>query len=211
MILIGQYDSPFVRRVAIAMRLYGFEYEHRAWSVFRDAEKIADYNPLRRVPVLVLDDGEVLVETMCILEALDEMVGHERAMLPHSGPQRRRAMKVCALAGGLTDKAVSLVYEQLVHKRATQSWVARCEAQIRGTLNLLEEDRAGHHAAWWMGDDIAHADLAVAAGLKFLSEVPGNTIQISGWPALARHSETCEAMDVFRDTYQAFHAPGAED
>ena len=57
MILIGQYDSPFVRRTAIAMRLYGLGYEHRPWSTFGDAEKIRPYNPLLRVPTLVLDDG----------------------------------------------------------------------------------------------------------------------------------------------------------
>ena len=54
MILIGQYDSPFVRRVAIAMRLYGLAYEHRPWSTFGDADKLAAFNPLRRVPTLVL-------------------------------------------------------------------------------------------------------------------------------------------------------------
>jgi hypothetical protein len=48
MILIGQYDSPFVRRVAIAMRLYGFAYEHRPWSTFADADKLSVYNPLHR-------------------------------------------------------------------------------------------------------------------------------------------------------------------
>ena len=63
MILIGQYDSPFVRRVAIAFRLYAMAYEHRPWSTFGDAERIAQYNPLRRVPALVLDDGEVLIES----------------------------------------------------------------------------------------------------------------------------------------------------
>ena len=52
MILIGQYDSPFVRRVAIALRLYGIAFEHRPWSTFGDAEKIAPYNPLRRVPMM---------------------------------------------------------------------------------------------------------------------------------------------------------------
>jgi glutathione S-transferase len=46
MFLIGQYDSPFVRRVAIAMRLYGIGFEHKPWSTFGDAEKIAPYNPL---------------------------------------------------------------------------------------------------------------------------------------------------------------------
>src|SRR5690242_660026 len=70
MILIGQYDSPFVRRVAIALRLYGIGYEHRPWSTFGDAERIAPFNPLRRVPTLVLDDGEVLIESGAILDHL---------------------------------------------------------------------------------------------------------------------------------------------
>jgi glutathione S-transferase len=57
MILIGQYGSPFVRRVGIALTLYEMPFEHRPWSVFRDAEKIRPYNPLTRVPTLVLADG----------------------------------------------------------------------------------------------------------------------------------------------------------
>jgi hypothetical protein len=76
MFLIGQYDSPFVRRVAIAMRLYGIAFEHRPWSTFGDADKIAPYNPLRRVPTLVLDDGEALIESAMILDHLDDLVGH---------------------------------------------------------------------------------------------------------------------------------------
>jgi len=66
-ILIGQYDSPFVRRVAIAMRLYGLAFEHRPWSVFGDAEKLREVNPLMRVPALVLNTGEVLIESFAIL------------------------------------------------------------------------------------------------------------------------------------------------
>ncbi|MEZ5776045.1 MAG: glutathione S-transferase N-terminal domain-containing protein, partial [Hyphomicrobiaceae bacterium] len=46
MILIGQYDSPFVRRVGIALGLYGMAFEHRPWSVFGDADKIRALNPL---------------------------------------------------------------------------------------------------------------------------------------------------------------------
>jgi glutathione S-transferase len=72
MILIGQFDSPFVRRVGIALRLYDLPFEHRPWSTFGDADKIAPYNPLRRVPTLVLDDGEVLIESTAILDHLDE-------------------------------------------------------------------------------------------------------------------------------------------
>jgi glutathione S-transferase len=67
MFLIGQYDSPFVRRVAIALRLYDLPFEHKPWSTFGDADKIAPYNPLRRVPTLVLDSGEALIESTAIL------------------------------------------------------------------------------------------------------------------------------------------------
>ena len=51
MILIGQYDSPFTRRVAIALRLYGLAFEHRPWSTFGDADKIAPFNPFTDTPV----------------------------------------------------------------------------------------------------------------------------------------------------------------
>src|SRR6476659_8489741 len=103
MILIGQYDSPFVRRTAIALRLYGLPFEHRPWSTFGDAEKIAPYNPLRRVPTLVLDGGEALIESFAILDYLDELVGPDKAMLARSGPERRRQLRICALATGLIE------------------------------------------------------------------------------------------------------------
>src|ERR1700761_3090526 len=130
MILIGQYDSPFVRRVAVALTLYGFEFEHRPWSVWSDADKLAQINPMRRVPTLVLDDGEVVIESGAILDALDEMAGPGRAMLPTSGPDRRRGLKVCALSTGLADKSVSLFYEGLLHEAPSQTWIDRCRAQI---------------------------------------------------------------------------------
>ena len=98
MFLIGQYDSPFVRRVAIAMRLYGIAFEHRPWSTFGDADKIAPYNPLRRVPTLVLDSGEALIESTAILDYLDETVGPDKAMLPARGDKRGET--VAALCAG---------------------------------------------------------------------------------------------------------------
>src|SRR6186713_1272846 len=86
MILIGQYDSPFVRRVALALRFYGLPFEHRPWSTFDDADKLAPFNPLRRVPTLLLDGGEVLIESTAMLDYLDELVGPEKAMIAASGP-----------------------------------------------------------------------------------------------------------------------------
>ena len=204
MILIGQFDSPFVRRVAIAMRLYGMAFEHRPWSVFGDADKLSAFNPLKRVPTLVLEDGEVLIESFCILDALDQMVGEGRALIASTGPDRREALKVCALAAGLADKAVSLVYERAIHDRSTPMWVERCRSQIGGVLDALEADRADRPGEWWFGANIGHADIAVAVALGFLADAHAGLFDLNHWPRLARHSIRCEALAPFLELKQAF-------
>jgi glutathione S-transferase len=212
MILIGQYDSPFVRRVAIAMRLYGMPFEHKPWSVFGDAEKIAQYNPLMRVPTLVLNTGEALIESQAILDALDQLAPPGMAMMPAVGAERRQAMRVCALASGLSDKAVSLVYEAAVHKRETQVWVDRCRSQIAGCLSELERSRAARTTPWWFGTGMGHADVAVACGLRFLGDAHPALFDLAeDWPLMAAHAARSESLPAFQEIQQAFKVtpPGA--
>ncbi|MEA2956465.1 MAG: hypothetical protein QOJ58_1965 [Alphaproteobacteria bacterium] len=196
-----------MRRVGIALRLYGFAFEHRPWSTFGDADKIAPYNPLRRVPTLVLDDGEVLVESTAILDHLDEIAGPSRAMIAENGPRRREALKVCALATGLGDKAVSLGYELLLHREKSDVWMKRCETQIAGVLDVLEADRAGRKSAFWFGDAIGHADIAVACVIRFTREAHPGVFDARRWPALAAHAEQCEALPPFQEIAQPFSVP----
>lgn len=212
MILIGQYDSPFVRRVGIALRLYGLAFEHRPWSAFGDAEKIAQFNPLRRVPTLVLDDGESLIESGAILDYLDELAtdgstGPARALIAESGPDRRRALKVCALATGLADKAVSLIYERVLHAQTSDAWVARCTAQIGAVLDALEQDRAGRPGPWWFGGSIGHADIAVACALRFLRDGHPVLFQEERWQHLNAHFSRCESLEPFQEISQPFLPP----
>ena len=207
MILIGQYDSPFVRRVAIALRLYGFDYEHRPWSAFGDAEKIELYNPLRRVPVLVLDDGEALIESSAILDHLDDLVGPARALIAGHGRKRRVALKTCALATGLADKAVSLLYERVLHDQTSERWSQRCSAQIAATLTALEMERSSLATPYWFGDAAGHADIAVACALRFTREAHQGVFDERRWPALAAHGHRCEALEVFRDIVQPLSPP----
>ena len=139
MFLIGQYDSPFVRRVAIAMRLYGVTFDHKPWSTFGDAEKIAPYNPLRRVPTLVLDTGEALIDSHIILDYLDELVGEDKAMIAPHGAERRRHLRICALATGLGDKSVS---------SSTRAYCARSSSSS-GSSAARRRCRA--HSTCWNG------------------------------------------------------------
>jgi glutathione S-transferase len=207
MILIGQYDSPFVRRVAIALRLYDLPFEHRPWSTFGDGDRIAPFNPLRRVPTLVLDNGEALIESAAILDHLDQTVGPSRAMIAAHGDLRRHALKVCALATGLSDKAVSLIYEVALHQATSDRWIDRCRMQIAAVLDVLAADRTARTTAFWFGDAIGHADIAVACALRFIGDAHPGLFDATRWPSLAAHAATCEALPVFQQVHQTFLPP----
>lgn len=207
MILIGQYDSPFVRRVAIAMSLYGVTFEHRPWSVFKNAADFAPFNPLIRVPTLVLESGDTVIERAYILDYLDELAGPEASLIARSGEARRRALKVCALATGLGDKAVALVYERLLHKEKSDVWVSRCLAQIGAVLDALESVYAGRHDQPWVGEKIGHADIAVACSLRFAREAHPALFVEGRWPALLALGDTCESLAAFKAFEQAFSPP----
>lgn len=207
MILIGQYDSPFVRRVAIAMTLYGMAYEHRTWSVFGDAERLGEINPLRRVPTLVCDDGVALLESHLILDYLDELAGPDRALVAASGLARRDALRICALACGIADKAVSLFYEMKLHDVASDIWTERCRAQIGGALTVLESERAVQTTPYWSGSTLGHADIATACVLRFVSEAHPGVIDRATIQALTDLADRCEAMEVFQTICQPFNPP----
>ena len=91
MILIGQYDSPVTRRVAIALHHYGIPFDRDTRSIFGDAAAVGKISPLTRIPALVLDDGEVLIDSAAILDHLDEQAG-DAVLIPASGPGRRRVL-----------------------------------------------------------------------------------------------------------------------
>ena len=207
MILIGQYDSPFVRRVGIALTLYGLPFEHRPWSSFADAEKIRPYNPLTRVPTLVLDDGAVLVDSHAMLDYLDSRVPAERALFPAQEPARHLALALAGLAAGFADKAVTLFYEKRMHREVSPAWADRCRAQIADTLAALEAARAAGTGPYWFGDRIGHADIMVAAALRFAAEAHPDVVSLAASPALAAAAARLEALPVFQQIQQTFIPP----
>ena len=202
--LIGQYDSPFVRRVAVTLSTYGLDFEHLPWSGFGDVDKIAAVSPLRRVPVLVMDDGAAFTDSFAIVEALDDLVGPAKASLARGGRDRRELLRLSGYAAGAADKAVSLVYERRLRDAAFPLWVDRCRAQIEGTLDLLEAARAGRTTPWLFDERPSHADVILGTTVRFVAEAHGGEFDWARWPALSAHSAQCEALPAFRDHQQAF-------
>jgi glutathione S-transferase len=139
MILVGQYDSPYVRRVAVSLRVLGFEYTHDTRSVFADFDAMRQVNPLGRIPSLTLDDGETLIDSGAILDWLDESVGPERALIPAKGAERRETLRRMALATGAMDKTVTAFYERIVRPTAYRypEWIERCRTQAVSAIEAL--------------------------------------------------------------------------
>ena len=212
MLLIGMFDSPFVRRVAVSLKLLGLPFEHANWSVGRDFDRIREYNPLGRVPTLVLSNGEKLFESAAILDYLDELVGPERALLPASGPDRRQALNLMAMATGAAEKGVLQVYERVFRPEAKrhQPWVDRCRVQMDAALREIDRymgDRGVSH--WRVGDRMTQADITAVCAFTFLND----TLRVAADPvvfqSLATLAARCESMPAFQDTRVAFFVPNS--
>jgi glutathione S-transferase len=199
MILVGQYDSPYTRRVAVSLRVLGLSYEQDPRSVFGDFESMRDVNPLRRVPSLVLDDGTVLIESSAILDWIDETVGPERALIPPSGTARRRAMHRVAMATGAMDKAAALALERIVRPKAYRwpEWIERCRTQATTALAALASE------PWPADERIDQVQITTAVMIRHMRMADPELLPRGRYPALDALSDRCEARPEFEATYPA--------
>jgi glutathione S-transferase len=212
-LLIGMFDSPFVRRVAISMQLLDIGYEHADWSVGRDFERIRQYNPLGRVPTLVLDDGEVLLESAAILDYLDDRVGTARALLPAAASERRRALQYIALSNGAAEKGREQIYERAFRppEKRHDPWLQRCRTQMHGALAVIEGYCQGLGAgSWLVGASLSQADITASCAFTFLRESQQPDDLSARYPRLAALVDQCEALAAFTNTHVPFFFPGGK-
>lgn len=196
MILVGQYDSPPTRRVAIALHHYGMPFTRDTRSIFGDAAAIATISPLTRIPALVLDDGEVLIDSAAILDFLDEESG-DRALCPASGPKRREVLQMTALAQGTLEKVAAVVYERHFHKGDAQSrdWLDRCLGQARAGLDELTRRLAGPYAC---GAALSHADVMITTLIWYMQDRMDEVLSVTAHAPLIALAEHCETLPAFR-------------
>jgi glutathione S-transferase len=140
MLLIGVNRSPFTRRVAITLNIYGLPFEQRALSGFKDRADVRAWNPLGRIPALVLDSGEVLVDSGAIVDHLDEVYGRGRALTPAAGADRRAVLKAAAIMMGACDKGLHAAYERnhTPPEKLHQPWIDDCIAQVTNALAAID-------------------------------------------------------------------------
>jgi glutathione S-transferase len=134
-ILLGTNQSPFTRRVAIAMQLLGIDYERRLWNTQKHAAELRHYNPMVRAPTLILDDGTMLVDSTTILHYL---FGAHRSevLLP---ADRTRVLAISGIAVSTMEKSTALFVEARLRSNGTPrpAEEEKLRDQIRTGLELL--------------------------------------------------------------------------
>jgi glutathione S-transferase len=216
MILIGMFDCPFVRRVAVSLRLLGVPFQHRNWSVVRDFELIRQFNPLGRVPALVQPDGEPLIDSTAILDFLDARVGPERALLPPAGDERRRALHIISLALGAANKSMLLIDETL-YRPEEKRYSARTECyrnQMHGALAEIDRLSRMQIGEWMVGRRMTQADITLTCVFSFLCDALELDQSRVLYPGLSALSARCEALPEFgelRAKFTPFHASHRAD
>lgn len=196
--LLGLYDSPFVRRVAISMHLYGIPFEHLSLSVFRHMEAMRPINPLFKVPMLTLPDGEILYESAYLLDYLDEMaIGRGLVPLtPRAGAARRQVLQLTTLAIIAVEKAVAMEYERKrPAERQWLDWSSRLREQMRQAFAMLEEQLTGE---FLFDNRLTQADISTAVAIGFVRYVLPHEWPGGDYPALERLADRLEASDAFR-------------
>lgn len=199
MILVGQYDSPYVRRVAVSLRVLGLAYQHDDRSVFSDFGEMLNINPLGRIPSLILDDGEVLLDSGSILDYLDQSVGPARALIPAAGAERRHALRRIALATGIIDKAGAAAYELLLRPEGLRwpAWIERCRTQASGAIEALAAE------AWPDTVMLDQPHITAACVMRYLQMTDTSLIPPGRYPALDRLAAHCERLPEFVATHPA--------
>lgn len=197
--LIGLYDSPYVRRVAVSLRLYGIEFEHVALSVFRHQDEMRKVNQLLKVPMLVLDDGEKLLDSSFILDYLDGEVPLEKRLTPVSGAARRQVQQQCATALVAVEKAVQVVYETSLRPKEYSyvPWVGRCTTQMHTAFAMME---ALPPSKALSGAPLTQADVTRAVVHRFASYALPAEFPTGRYPQLEQLSDYCEALPAFAQT-----------
>jgi len=198
--LIGMLDSPYVRRVAISLRLLGIAFEHRPVSVFRHFDTFATLNPLVKAPTLVTDDGTVLMDSTLILDHLPALTGTPlpRPLMPTDPAACRQALRVLGLALAACEKTVQMVYEQQLRPTDKQHspWLDRVHGQLAAAYQALEAELARTPLAV----DAAHIDQAgitAAVAWGFTQMVLPGVVPVGTHPRLSAHAAAAEQLAAF--------------
>ncbi len=164
--LLASKTSPYARkvRVVLAEKRIDFEFvEENAWNA---DTTVVLYNPLNKVPVLVLDDGTALYDSRVIVEYLDGVTPVSR-LVPENGRERALVKRCEALGDGIADAGIAVFLER---KRAAalqgKEWIARQLSKVEGGIAAAARELG--ERKFFYGEGMTLGDIAIACSLFWL-------------------------------------------
>jgi glutathione S-transferase len=198
--LIGMLDSPYVRRVAISAKRLGIPLEHQSVSVFRHFEQFQQINPVVKAPTLVLDDGEVLIDSTLILDYLEALAGPANSLMPRDLKQRLRSLRLIGLALAACEKSVQLYYERNLRPAEIQfePWVERVEGQLAAAYSALERELEMQPLK--TDGTIAQDGITLAVAWSFTHLVVPDQVDVNRFPQISAFTAYAEGLEDFVST-----------
>jgi glutathione S-transferase len=195
--LIGMLDSPYVRRVAVSLKVLGLPFTHEPVSVFRHFDQFTAINPVVKAPTLVTHEGTVLMDSTLILNHVERIVG--RSLMPAETPAYTRALRQIGLALAASDKSVAIVYEcnQRPEEKRYQPWMDRVGGQMLAALRELEREVSDD---WFAGDNVMQPEITTAIGWRFIQHMLPELVPADDFPQLVALSARAEKRPAFRET-----------
>lgn len=164
--LIAALASPYSRKVRIVLAEKKIEYEFIIENPGDPATRVPEYNPLGKIPVLILDDNTTLFDSRVIVEYLDHASPVGR-LIPDDTRARIQTRRWEALADGCTDAANAVVVEKRrAADKQSAEWIARQQGKIDRALKVMSEELGNR--TWCSGDHYSLADIAVGCALGYL-------------------------------------------
>jgi glutathione S-transferase len=195
--LIGMLDSPYVRRVAIALIIAKTPFIHRPMSLFRHIDQFSKFNPLLKAPTLLTDDGVALMDSSLILDYLAGVDSGIAALTPWKAPQRLEALRATGVALTVMEKAVQRHYERMLRppEKQHEPWVDRVMGQLSAGLSAMDAELPG---SGWISGELGLADITVACAFGFTHALLADVVETSRYPNLGAFCARAEALPPFR-------------
>jgi glutathione S-transferase len=197
--LIGSVASPYVRKVRVVLAEKKLDYAFELENVWGADTVISQFNPLGKVPCLLMEDGSALYDSRVIVEYLDTLTPVCK-LLPPNGRDRADVKVWEALADGVIDAAVLVRLETTLRPEAQQSadWVARQMNKVHGGLAVMSEHLG--ESPFCRGNHYTLADVAVGCCLGWLSFRFPDIDWRTDYPNLARLLDKLSERSSFKDS-----------
>lgn len=198
--LIGTYLSPFTRRVAISLKILGLKFTNEKLNAWRHLGEIRKVNPAGRTPILILNNGEAIVDSMAILDYLDELVGPAAALLPQKGSERRKILKLVVVAVGAMEKGAQIRWElsERPSDKVYCPWIDHNHSQINSSLKWLNEQI--NYTPIDKANGINQAHISIGVLCQFLPLIDNSKFIIERYSNLYTLQNYLNSLEAFQST-----------